>query len=105
MAGNAYKPLIVQSDMTLLLETNNDTYESARDELAMFAEMEKSPEYIHTYRITPISLWNAASAGIKSADIVASLEKFSKYPLPEAVVTRVTQISSRYGKVRVIRRI
>jgi len=103
MTGNPYKPLIVQSDMSLLLETNNETYESARDELAMFAEMEKSPEYIHTYRITPISLWNAASAGIKSADIVASLEKFSKYPLPETVVTRIKQISNRYGKVRVIK--
>ena len=59
MPSNMYKPLIVQSDMTLLLETNNESYESARDELSMFAEMEKSPEYIHTYRITPISLWNA----------------------------------------------
>jgi DNA excision repair protein ERCC-3 len=96
-----YKPLIVQSDMTLLLETNNASYESARDELLTFAEMVKSPEYIHTYKMTPISLWNAASAGVKSADILATLEKYSKYPISETVIARLTQISGRYGKVRI----
>jgi len=103
MPDSTYKPLIVQSDMTLLLETNNEAYESARDELAMFAEMEKSPEYIHTYRITPISLWNAASAGVRSADILASLQKYSKYPISDTVVMRIKQISDRYGKVRIIK--
>jgi len=86
MSDNNYKPLIVQSDMTLLLETGNDAYEAARDELAAFAEMEKSPEYIHTYLITPLSLWNAASAGVKSEDVLATLSKargttaWSSYP-------------------------
>ncbi|MCL2172634.1 MAG: helicase-associated domain-containing protein [Nitrososphaerota archaeon] len=98
-----YKPLIVQSDMTLLLETNNALYESARDELSAFAEIVKSPEHVHTYKMTAISLWNAASAGVKSADIVASLEKYSKYPISETVIARLTQISDRYGKVRIRR--
>jgi DNA excision repair protein ERCC-3 len=89
--------------MTLLLETNNASYESARDELSAFAEMVKSPEYVHTYKLTPISLWNAASAGVKSADILASLEKYSKYPISETVITRLTQISGRYGKVRILK--
>ena len=103
MTDDLYKPLIVQSDMTLLLETNNESYESARDELSAFAEMVKSPEYVHTYKLTPISLWNAASVGVKSADILVSLEKYSKYPISETVIARLTQISDRYGKVRILR--
>ena len=98
-----YKPLIVQSDMTLLLETNNASYESARDELSSFAEIVKSPEYIHTYKMTPISLWNAASAGVKSTDILEVLEKYSKYSISETVITRLKQISDRYGRVRIIK--
>ena len=101
MINGIYKPLIVQSDMTLLLETNNASYESARDELSAFAEMVKSPEYVHTYKMTSISLWNAASAGLKSADILASLEKYSKYSISETVIVRLTQIIDRYGKVRI----
>ncbi|MDR1638353.1 MAG: helicase-associated domain-containing protein [Clostridiales bacterium] len=96
-------PLIVQSDMTVLLETSNPNYEEARDELASFAEMIKSPEYFHTYKITPLSLWNAASAGVTSDQVIASLEKFSKYDIPELVKARVIQISNRYGKVRVVK--
>ncbi|MCL2288537.1 MAG: DEAD/DEAH box helicase [Candidatus Bathyarchaeota archaeon] len=98
-----YKPLIVQSDMTLLLETNNESYEPARDELSAFAEVVKSPEYIHTYKMSPISLWNAASAGVSSADILRVLEKYSKYPISETVVSRLKQISNRYGRVRIIK--
>jgi DNA excision repair protein ERCC-3 len=99
-----YKPLIVQSDMSLLLETNNDSYESARDELSAFAEMVKSPEHIHTYKMSAISLWNAASAGLKSVDIIATLEKYSKYPISETVISRLTQIINRYGKVRICKK-
>lgn len=101
MSDNQCKPLIVQSDMTLLLETNNEAYESARDNLSVFAEMIKSPEYIHTYKMTPVSLWNAASAGVKSDDILCTLGKYSKYPIPETVIMRIKQISDRYGKVRI----
>ncbi len=89
------RPLIVQSDMSLLLETGGETYEMARDELAAFAEMVKSPEYIHTYKITPISLWNAASAGLGSGDIISALERYGKYPVPATVSARIEQISVR----------
>jgi len=63
-------PLIVQGDRTVLLEVNNAHYEDARDHLARFAELEKSPEYIHTYRISSLSLWNAASAGMTADEIL-----------------------------------
>jgi len=95
----AYKPLIVQSDMTLLLETGNETYEVARDELSAFAEMVKSPEYVHTYKITPLSLWNAASVGMGAEEVIAALDRYSKYPVPEMVKVRIRQIGGRYGKV------
>ncbi len=64
MTYNPENPLIVQGDKSVLLEVDNDLYQNARDVLARFAELEKSPEYVHTYRITPLSLWNAASAGL-----------------------------------------
>ena len=73
-------PLIVQSDRSLLLEVDNALYSAARDELARFAELEKSPEHIHTYRITPLSLWNAASAGVSATDILGTLERLSVLP-------------------------
>jgi len=98
-----YKPLIVQSDMTLLLETGNESYEAVRDILSVFAEMEKSPEYVHTYRITPLSLWNAASAGVTGDDVITSLAEYSKYPVSETVIARIKQISGRYGKVRIVK--
>ena len=100
---NPIKPLIVQSDMTLLLETGNDAFESARDELAAFAEMVKSPEYVHTYKITPLSLWNAASAGISPEAVIGVLARFSKYPIAEIVPARIRQIGERYGKIKIIR--
>src|SRR5512142_1070857 len=96
-------PLIVQGDKSLLLEVQNERYEAARDALARFAELEKSPEYIHTYRITPLSLWNAAAAGLTAAAIVADLERFSKYPLPDNVRVDIADAISRYGRVRLIR--
>jgi len=68
MTFNVQNPLVVQSDKTVLLEVQNDLYEEARDALARFAELEKSPEYLHTYRITPLSLWNAAAAGLDAAE-------------------------------------
>ncbi len=71
--------LIVQGDRTVLLEVNSADYESARDHLARFAELEKSPEYIHTYRISALSLWNAAAAGLDAEEIIDGLERFSKY--------------------------
>jgi DNA excision repair protein ERCC-3 len=103
MAYSLQNPLIVQSDKTVLLEVDNDQYEVARDTLARFAELEKSPEYIHTYRITPLSLWNAAAAGLTAVSIVTDLERFSKYPLPENVRVDVADAISRYGRVKLMR--
>ena len=81
-------PLIVQSDKSVLLEVDNPLYTEARDALARFAELEKSPEYVHTYRISSLSLWNAAAAGLTAQQILDDLERYSKYPLPDNVRDR-----------------
>jgi len=96
-------PVIVQSDRSVLLEVQNPLYEEARDTLAIFAELEKSPEYMHTYRITPLSLWNAASSGVTVVDVLTGLEQYSKFPLPAAVRTEIQQLMGRYGLVKLIR--
>ena len=101
--ANPANPLIVQGDKSLLLEVQNERYEAARDALARFAELEKSPEYIHTYHITPLSLWNAASSGLSAAEILAQLEDFSKYGLPANVVRDIEEYVGRYGRVKLIR--
>jgi DNA excision repair protein ERCC-3 len=98
-----HKPLIVQSDRTILLEVDNPQFESARDSLLRFAELVKSPEYVHTYRLTPISLWNAASSGMHHGQVLGELETFSKYPVPEAVKTETATWLQRYGRL-VLRR-
>ena len=103
MMSNAANPLVVQGDKSLLLEVQNERYEAARDSLARFAALEKSPEYIHTYRITPLSLWNAASSGLTAAEILAQLEDFSKYGLPANVVRDIEEYVERYGRVKLIR--
>lgn len=100
MSFNPANPMIVQGDMTVLLETNNDRYVEARDALARFAELEKSPDYVHTYRITPLSLWNAASSGMTEDEIVQALHEFAKYPVPENVIVRVQDQAGRYGKLK-----
>ncbi|MDR3602371.1 MAG: helicase-associated domain-containing protein [Desulfosporosinus sp.] len=96
-------PVIVQSDRSVLLEVQNPLYEEARDSLAIFAELEKSPEYMHTYRITPLSLWNAASSGVTVVDVLTGLEQYSKFSLPDAVRTEIQQLMGRYGLVKLIR--
>src|SRR5262249_1097045 len=74
--------LIVQGDRTVLVEVDNPRYAEARDALAPFAELEKSPEHIHTYRLTPLSLWNAAAAGHTAEAMIDVLARYSKFPLP-----------------------
>jgi DNA excision repair protein ERCC-3 len=96
-------PLIVQSDRTILLETAHPRYEEARDSISRFAELEKSPEHIHTYRLSPLSLWNAAAAGLTAAHILTALDELSKYPVPQNVRFDVEDIVSRYGKLRLVR--
>ena len=82
MQYNPANPLIVQGDRTILLEVDNPLHADARDAIAPFAELEKSPEHIHTYRLTPLSLWNAAAAGMPAEAMLAALETYSKFPLP-----------------------
>ena len=103
MEYRADAPLIVQGDRTVLLEVNNLHYEDARDHLARFAELEKSPEYIHTYRISSLSLWNAASAGMTADEILEGLHQYAKYPLPDNVIVEIKEAIGRYGRVRLTR--
>ena len=103
MSHASGNPIIVQSDKTVLLEVDNPRYEAARDQLARFAELEKSPEYIHTYRITPLSLWNAAAAGLNAEAIISALNDYSKYPLPDNVRVDIADYVSRYGRVKLTR--
>ena len=95
-------PLVVQGDHTLLLETMSPRYTEARDALLAFAEIVKSPEYVHTWRITPLSLWNAASAGHTPDDVVAVLQQFAKYPIPEHIPVSVREKMGRYGTLRLL---
>ncbi|MCG3184268.1 MAG: hypothetical protein ICCCNLDF_02381 [Planctomycetes bacterium] len=92
-------PAIVQADLTVLLEVDHPDYEPARDALAAFSELVKSPEHIHTYRITPLSLWNAAASGITAAQVLDSLTRHSRYEVPELVRTEVLEYISRYGRL------
>lgn len=89
--------LIVQSDRTILLEVHSPTAAKAREAIAPFAELIKSPEHIHTYQITPLSIWNARAAGLQVEAMVAALGDYAKYPIPEAVAQEITTLGSRYG--------
>lgn len=99
---NLTNPLIVQSDMSVMLEVMNPLFEEARDALAGFAELQKSPEYMYTYKITPLSLWNAASSGISAEEAVNRLRRYSKHDVPEIVATTILNNGKRYGKVRLL---
>jgi DNA excision repair protein ERCC-3 len=100
LSDAATKPLIIQSDHTILLEVHNDLYQDARDAISRFAELEKSPEHFHTYRITPLSIWNAAAAGLDGDAMVSSLERLSKYEVPRNVLKDLRDYVDRYGRVR-----
>jgi DNA excision repair protein ERCC-3 len=92
-------PLIVQSDRTVLLEVAHPLADDARHDLSVFAELERAPEHIHTYRITKLGLWNARAAGHTSADMLATLEKYSKYAIPQVVTVDITETVGRYGRL------
>lgn len=98
--SNTDKPLIVQSDRTMMLETDSEQYENARDALAGFAELVTSPEHFHTYRISPLSLWNAASAGLTADEILESLAVFSRYGIPQNIEYDIREYVSRYGRLK-----
>lgn len=103
MQSKSDNTLIIQSDKSLLLDLESPFYENARDEVSKFAELEKSLEYIHTYRITPLSLWNAAAAGLTFNDVVSTLKKYSRYVVPSNVEMEIRDYISRYGMI-VLRR-
>jgi DNA excision repair protein ERCC-3 len=90
-------PLIAQSDHTLLLEVEHPQYGECRDFLVLFAELVKSPEFIHTYKVTPLSLWNAAALEISLEEICSGLEAFAKYPLPANVLADIRDWHGSYG--------
>ena len=93
-------PLIVQSDRTILVEVDHPLYEEARDRLARFAELEKSPEHMHVYRLSPLSLWNAASAGLDADGVLESLGNLSKYEIPQNIRREIIDFIARYGQLR-----
>lgn len=96
------KPLILQSDFSLLLDVHNPLFDEARGRLSAFAELEKSPEHIHTYRMSPLSLWNAASAGLTSESILETLSLYSRFPVPPSVRTYIESTVSKFGKIVLI---
>ncbi len=95
-------PVIVQGDGKVLLETRHPRYEEARDFIGRFAELEASPEHLHTYRITPLSLWNAACAGMEKDGIVDELRSLTKFDIPPNVLTNIADTIERYGLVKLV---
>ncbi|PKL26104.1 MAG: DNA helicase [Spirochaetae bacterium HGW-Spirochaetae-3] len=93
------RPLIAQSDQSLLLDAHDPAFDEARAELSAFATLEKSPEHFHTYRLDALSLWNAASAGLTPDAVVATLERWTRYDLPPSIGQSVRETMSRFGRV------
>ncbi|MEP6833244.1 MAG: DNA repair helicase XPB [Gemmatimonas sp.] len=96
-------PLIVQSDLTVLADVSAARYADARDALARFAELVKSPEHIHTYKISPLSIWNACAAGMTAPDITDALTEYSRYPIASSITAQVADFARRFGRVRIER--
>lgn len=96
-------PLIVQSDKTVLLEVAHPDAAKARAALAPFAELERAPEHVHTYRITPLALWNARAAGFDAEQAVDVLERYSRFPVPQALLIDVAETMARYGRLKLIK--
>ena len=102
MQNRFENPLIVQSDRTLLLDVHAPRADECRNALIPFAELERSPEHLHTYRLTPLSLWNAAGAGFLPEDAVRVLHEYARYAVPQAVEMWITETAGRFGKLRLI---
>ncbi len=100
---NPDNPLIVQSDRTVLLEVDNTRYEACRDQLSGFCELIKSPEHIHTYRLTPLSLWNARAAGMSAEEMVGVLNDYSKYDVPGNILHDIRDYVGRYGRLKLFK--
>ena len=99
---NYENPLIVQGDRSLLLDVHAPLAEDCRNALIPFAELEKSPEHLHTYRLTPLSLWNAASAGFSADDAIEVLQQYARYDVPQSVTMWIKETASRVGKIKQI---
>ncbi|MEV0631624.1 DNA repair helicase XPB [Nonomuraea wenchangensis] len=93
-------PLIVQSDKTLLLEVDHDKADECRKAIAPFAELERAPEHVHTYRVTPLALWNARAAGHDAEQVIDALISHSRYPVPHALLVDIAETMARYGRLR-----
>jgi DNA excision repair protein ERCC-3 len=93
-------PLIVQSDKTLLLEVDHEAAGACRKAIAPFAELERAPEHVHTYRITPLALWNARAAGHDAEQVIDALIGFARYPVPHALLVDIADTMGRYGRLR-----
>ncbi len=94
-------PLIIQSDKTLLLDIDHGLSTECRRAIAPFAELERAPEHIHTYRLTPLGLWNARAAGHDAEQVIDILIKYSRYAVPHSILVDVAEIMSRYGRLRI----
>ena len=97
---NSNGAIIVQSNLEIMVEVDNPNYEAARDAIAPFTELVKSPEHLHTYRISHLSLWNAAATGLRAPEVLERLESQSRYPIPQSVVTEIEDYMARYGLLR-----
>jgi len=95
-------PLIAQSDLTLMLEVHNENFSNARADIMPFTELIKSPEHIHTYRVTPLSVWNAASAGLTAEAMHEAINSWSKYPVPDNVHDTIDNLLDRFGKIKLL---
>jgi len=102
MPNDPSNPLIIQGDRSILLDAHAPRSAEARAALIPFAELEKSPEHLHAYRITPLSLWNAASAGFTPEGIAKTLDDFARFPVPPAVKKWIIETMSRFGKIRLV---
>jgi DNA excision repair protein ERCC-3 len=100
VSGAPGGPLIVQSDKTLLLEVDHPDSPAARKAIAPFAELERAPEHVHTYRVTPLGLWNARAAGHDAEQVVDALLEHSRYPVPHALLVDVAETMDRYGRLQ-----
>ena len=96
-------PLIVQSDKTLLLEVDHEQAEDCRRAIAPFAELERAPEHVHTYRMTPLGLWNARAAGHDAEQVVDALVTYSRYPVPQPLLVDVAETMARYGRLSLVK--
>ncbi|WP_333617944.1 DNA repair helicase XPB [Dietzia sp.] len=100
MAGG---PLIIQSDKTVLLEVDHEQAAAARGALAPFAELERAPEHVHTYRITPLALWNARAAGHDAEQVVDVLVEYARYPVPQPLLVDIAETMARYGRLQLVK--